>query len=75
MQNSANQKQPVLHFIGDNVLWGVELPYFALPKTDSVATNDNDAFAPVPKMAPPRPKKSVAEPVAASVNVVSLFKK
>jgi hypothetical protein len=77
MQNTQDQDNTVLHFIGENLLWGIELPYFAAVPEMLVAENINIENGPVPVMAPPRVKQIVANDTdnQTDAKIVRLFGK
>ena len=72
MSNTAEKEQVTLHLIGQHVLWGVEQQFFMDSDAIAVAANGNLENVAPPIMAPQRPRKVVAKPIAAE-NVVKLF--
>lgn len=77
MSKNHPAENTVLHVIGETVLWGIDLPYFAPVPEELVADNINDIDAPVPVMAPPRVKQIVANDTdnQADAKIVRLFGK
>lgn len=77
MQDQPKPPTNMMHFIGDNMLWGIDLPYFVVVPDEISAENMNFPDGTVPVMAPPRVKQIVANDTdnQTDAKVVRLFGK